>query len=239
MSTQRAKTRAVWNAVWFEHSLQDIAYGLRMLRRNPGFSLAVVLTLALGIGMNTALFSVIDAALLHHVAYPDANRLIWMAAYDTGYQSDEDHRLLPSDYAVFKQRALSFQSLAAYCNQDLALVYGGDSAVERVASITVDFWNISGAHPALGRLLAQGEPHTIVLTWRLFESRFASDPKVIGKTVSVDGHPFQIVGVLPENFRFLFPHFLYSDDERREIDAFIAIPNAGLNLSFAAYRGNN
>jgi hypothetical protein len=95
--------RAVWTAVWLEQWLQDGGYGWRMLRRNPAFSAAVVLTLALGIGMNSAMFSVMDAVLFRHLSYPDSERLIWVAQYDTDWQSETDNRLLPSDYAAFSR----------------------------------------------------------------------------------------------------------------------------------------
>ena len=225
-----------WSVVWFKQSIQDAAYALRIIRRNPGFGLAVILTLALGIGMNTAMFSVLDAVLLHRVPYPNADRLLWAASYDTAYESEVDRRLLLSDYSAFRQEARSFDSTAAYSNQDLALVYRGDSAAERIASITGDLWSMAGAKPALGRFFNSGEPSAIVLSWQLFERRFAGDPGVIGRTVAVSGHPFEIVGVLPATFRFLFPQFLYPDDERRDIDAYIAIPNAALNLPMSAYK---
>jgi len=123
-----------------------------MLRRNPAFSAAVVLMLALGIAMNTAMFTAIDAVLLHKVTYPDANPLMWIANYDSGYQSDSDLRVLPSDYAVLKRRASSFETMAAYNNEDLALVYHGEGAAERIPSVTRAFWEITGAAPKFGRL---------------------------------------------------------------------------------------
>src|ERR1035441_4579093 len=83
-----------WSVVWFEQWIQDARYGIRMLRRNRGFSMAVILALALGIGMNTAMFSVLDAELLHRVPYPNADRLLWAASYDTAYESEVDRRLL-------------------------------------------------------------------------------------------------------------------------------------------------
>ena len=176
--------RAVWSVVWFEQLIQDAAYGIRMFRRNGGFSMAVILTLALGIGMNTAMFSVLDAVLLRRVPYPDAGQLMWAASYDTAYESEVDGRLLPSNYSAFRQDAKSFESIAAYSNQDLALVYRGDGAAERIASITGDLWSMAGAKPALGRLFKPGEPGAIVLSWQLFERRFAGDPDAIGKTVA-------------------------------------------------------
>ena len=94
----REDTRAVWTVIWLEQWLQDIGYGLRMLRRDPGFSIAMALTLALGIGMNSAMFSVMDAALLRHVSYPDAERLTWVATYDTGWERDRKSTRLNSSH---------------------------------------------------------------------------------------------------------------------------------------------
>ena len=223
-------TRAVWNPVWLEQLLQDVRYGARMLRRNPVFTVVVILTLALGIGMNTAMFSVVNAVLLHPLAYRDANRLIWIAEYDRYYESEHDVWVTRSDYSTFKDQAHSFESIAAYGDQDLALVYRNDSSTERIASITGGFWNITGAKPYLGSLFKQGEPNTIVLSWALFERQFGSDPRVIGKALTVNGHPFTITGVLPKNFQFLFPQQWIPGDERRDIDAYIPIPNPVLTL---------
>jgi putative ABC transport system permease protein len=224
---------------WIERSLQDFGYACRMVRRNPGFSTAVVLTLALGIGMNTAMFSVVNAVFLRSLPYPDASRLIWIATYDAGYESEIDRRMLPSDYAALSRQGSSFEAMAAYTNQDLALVYAGDSDTERIASISGAFWSMTAAQPTLGRLFSADEPHSIVLSWRLFNRRFAGDPRVIGKTVTLDGYAFEITGVLPPYFRFLFPQFLYPDDDRRDIDAYISIPPAALRLPMSAYRGTN
>jgi putative ABC transport system permease protein len=231
--------RAVWTTLWLEQWLQDAGYGWRMLRRNPGFSTAVVLTLALGIGMNSAVFSVMDAVLFRHVSYPDSDRLIWVANYDTDWQSETDNRLLPSDYAAFRDQAQSFESMTAYSNEDLALMYAGEGATERIACVSREFWSTTGARPALGRFFGAGEPHAIVLAWELFQRRFDGNPNVIGRTVSLDGRPFAIVGILPPNFRLEFPQFLYPDDERKEIGAYIAVPNAAWHLPMTAYRAGN
>lgn len=128
--------RGVWTAVWLEQWLQDAGYGWRMLRRNPAFSAAVVLTLALGIGMNSAMFSVMDAVLFRHVSYPDSERLIWVAQYDTDWQSETDNRLLPSDYAAFRDQTQSFESMTAYTNADLGLMYAGEGETERIAYVS-------------------------------------------------------------------------------------------------------
>jgi hypothetical protein len=140
--------RAIWTVVWLEQWRQDAGYGLRILRRNPAFSTAVVLTLALGIGMNSAMFSVMDAVLFRHVSYPDSERLIWVAKYDTDWQSEADNRLLPSDYAAFRDQAQSFESMTAYTNADMGLMYAGEGGTERIAYVSREFWSMTGARPA-------------------------------------------------------------------------------------------
>ncbi len=221
-------TREVWSLVWLHQLLQDVRYGLRTLRRNPAFAAVVIFTLALAIGMNTAVFSVIDASLLQPLPYPNADRLVWLSDHgDWG-----DNMVSPAAYVLWRDAASSFESMVAYGNQDLALMSAGESTQERIASITDNFWSVTGAQPALGRLFRPGEPNMIVLSHALFERRFGSDPRVIGKTVTLNGHQFTIKGVLPGNFRFLFPQEWWSWDERRDIDAYIPLPGALLKLWF-------
>ncbi|HEY1337886.1 MAG TPA: ABC transporter permease, partial [Bryobacteraceae bacterium] len=217
-------TRAVWQAVWLEQFLQDVRYALRTLRHQPVFTLAVVATLALGIGMNTAVFSVLNTVLFRPLPYPDAGRLFWLANYNP--QTKSDNWVARTDYVAWKSEARSFERMTAYGNQDLSLVTGGEASQERIASITGDFWSIAGVQPAFGRLFDSGEPNVIVLGWSLFERRFGGDPGVVGKTVQLNGWPFTIAGVLPKNFRSLFPQQFVIGDESRDIDAYIPIPDA-------------
>jgi len=209
---------------FFEELWQDIRYGLRMLRRNPGFTTVVIVTLALGIGMNTAVFSVLNSVLLRSLAYPEADRLVWLANYDDYFKQDTWGSR--ADYLLWRDQARSFESMAAYGNQDLALVAADQASQERIASITGDFWSITGARPAFGRLFRSGEAGTIVLSHGLFERRFGGDSQVVGTSVSLNGHSFTVAGVLSEDSRFLFPQQWVSGAERREIDAYISIPDA-------------
>jgi predicted permease len=222
-------TRDTWGFRWLEELMQDLRYGLRQLKRNPGFTAVAILTLALGVGANTAIFSVVNAVLLKSLGYPHSDRLVWLADYDFKYGWG-DNWVLPAAYVQWRDGAHSFESMVGYANQDLALSTGGASDEERITSVTDGFWGITGAQPALGRLFGAGQPNTMVLSHSLFERRFGGDPQVIGKTVTVSGHPFTITGVLPEKFRFLFPQQSYRGDVVKEIDAYIPIPEPALKL---------
>lgn len=217
------ETAGVPALVWLEQSFQDVRYASRVLRRNPAYTTAIVLTLALGIGMNTAMFSVVNAVLLQPLRYPSPERLIYLT--NAGKGCNPDCMLSRADFALWRAQANSFEKMAAYGNEDVALVDADNSDTERIASVTRDFWDITGAKPALGQLFEPREPNTLVLTWALFERRFGSNPAILGKTIMADRHPFTIVGVLPKHFRFLFPQELWTGDELRDIDAFVPLPD--------------
>lgn len=221
----REETRDMWGWIVLEHLIQDVRYALRGMRRSPGLTATVVLSLALGIGMNTAVFSVVNAVILRPLSYPDDDRLAWLASVDPGWG---DLMTSPAAFALWRARAQSFDRMVGYMNQDLALISSGASSEERIASVTDGFWEVTGAQPALGRLFAAGESDTIVISHELLERRFGGDPRIIGKTVTVVGHPFMVVGVLPGDFQFLFPQLWAAGDERRPIDAYVPVPAAVL-----------
>lgn len=205
--------------------IQDLRFGLRMLRRSPGLTAVIMGTLAVAIGMNTAIFSVVHAALLRPLAYPGADRLVWLANH-----TEREHRDIHAGrgaYLAWKQQATSFEAMTGYGNDDLALVAGGEATQERVASIAGDFWQMTGARQAIGRLFGEAEPDGLVLSWRLFERRFGGDPSVVGRPVTLNGHSFTIVGVLAKDFRFAFPQ---QYEEGREIDGYIPIPQGLMTL---------
>jgi MacB-like periplasmic core domain len=174
---------------------QELRYGARMLGRNPGFTAVVIATLALGIGMTTAMFSVINGVLLKPLPYPNPDRLVWVSSYDPEWYSDSSFSR--SDYELWKGRAQLLNGFAAYGNEDRALVYRNEPSTVQIASITGDFWSICGAAPAVGRLFDDQERDTLVLSWNLFQNRFGGDARV-GNIVTVDGHAFTVVGVLPK-----------------------------------------
>ena len=221
----KERCRDVRSMRFLEELWKDVRYGLRMLRRNPGFTGVVIATLACGIGMNTALFSVINAVLLRQLAYPEADRLVWLADYDYLYEH-RDNYVSRAAYIQWREQAHSFEGMTGYGNQDLALIKGDQSSQERIASITGDFWNLVGARTVLGRLFSPTEGQMMVLSHALFQRRFGGDPRVIGDTVTVNGHTFTITGVLSADFRFVFPQQFVNGDEVRDIDAYIPLPDA-------------
>ena len=213
-------TRAVWRRVWLEQLLQDIRYGLRMLVRNPGFAAVVVLTLALGIGMNTAVFSVVNAVLLRPLACPHPERLVWIGDYDPNIKAST---VDSPDFCFWREHARSYTGMAAYGPQQAAMVTPRDAQQVSGVAIAGDFWALTGARPALGRLFGPQEQDTVVLAWNLFESQFAADPHVVGLSVAVDGRPVTITGVLPKDFRFQFPMW-WQALEPRPVDGYFPLP---------------
>ena len=208
--------------------LQDLRYGLRWLRRNPTFSLIVAATFALGIGMNTTVFSVANAVLFRGVPYPNSQRLVWMTNFSR--MANRDIFTAQAEYLFWKTHARSFAGMTAYGDDDFALVAGGQASQERIACVTGDFWSITGAEAAAGRLFGERQANQLVLSWPLYERRFGGDRRVMGTTVTLGGHPFQVVGVLPRDFRFALPQQYIPGDEVRGIDGYIAIPDGVLSL---------
>ncbi|MEX2261343.1 MAG: ABC transporter permease [Bryobacteraceae bacterium] len=214
------QTREVWSRVWCEQLLQDVRYGFRMLRRNPGFTLVVILTLALGIGMNTAVFSVVNTVLLRPLAYPNPERLVWLADYDPNLKRDV---VVLSEFYEWRARAQSYTAMAAYGYQQVAMETSKEAIQVSGVAIAGDFWTITGARPALGRLFGPEEQDAAVLSWDLFERQFAADPRVVGASVSLDGRPVTVTGVLPKSFRFQFPRWWLAT-QPQPVEAYVPLP---------------
>jgi len=182
--------------------LQDVRYALRTLAQSPAFTLVVVLTLALGIGANTAIFSVVKGVLLTSLPYKDPSRL--MVVWESNGTSTRNV-VNPANYMDWHDRATSFSGLALL--SWAGLTFTGDHA-ERVAgrAVTPDFFAVLGATPLLGRTFNEEEsrpnsPRVIVLSEALWRRRFGADPAVVGRAVPVAGGTARVVGVMPASFR--------------------------------------
>src|SRR2546423_4835718 len=159
--------------LWGRQLLQDTHYGLRSLRFNPGFSALVILILALGIGMNTAVFSIVNAVVLNPLPYPYGERIVWMVTHSSFSLGD---MVAVADFQDLQERSRSFEKMALYGYQNQAIQRAGDTLRIRVASVSGDFWNILGARAAAGRLFDPDERNSIVLSNGLFMRFFGGYP---------------------------------------------------------------
>ncbi len=197
-------SRAVWRWPSLDRLSQDLRYALRTLLRDPAFAAVVVLTLAIGIGANTAIFSVVNTVLIQPLPYPAPERLVWIATHgpdSAGYEG-----AMGPDYFDWREQAHSFDAMMAYEEADQTMAADTGAYQAHTASVSGDFWTITGTRPILGRAFSQDEPNSVVLSYAFFEQRFAGDPAIIGRQVTLDGDPATIVGVLPADFRFFLPH---------------------------------
>ena len=181
---------------------QDLVYTGRALRRAPGFALTAILVVALGIGANTAAFSVADFVLLRPLPFPHPEQLVKVWARTPGYGRME---LSPPNYRDFKKAATSFSGFGAYSNGAANLVTGGEPRRVSTAEITHDLLSVVGVRPLMGRLFTAADTiasETIVISYDLWQTQFGGDGSAIGKRVDIDGRPFTVIGVMPPDFHF-------------------------------------
>jgi predicted permease len=194
---------------FFETLLQDIRFAFRMLRKSPGFTAVAVLTLALGIGANTAIFSVVDAILLKPLPYPNANRLaIVLASFGN------EHRAPAAgyDFLQIHQHSRLFEQVGGVWVTNGSITGTSDPQPEAIkqADVTGDFLSLLCPRPALGRLFtpqdaAPNSSTAIIISNGLWHRKFGADPQIIGKPLRIGDESLTILGVLPQNFRLIFP----------------------------------
>ncbi|HYL61550.1 MAG TPA: ABC transporter permease, partial [Candidatus Methylomirabilis sp.] len=192
--------------------IQDLKYGLRMLGKAPGFTLVAVLTLALGIGANTAIFSVVYAALLRPLPYFQPNRLITLTQSrgQDSAEADQIRRSWNSSYPDFQDWAAqskSIQPLAGFGGDGFLFNGVGEPQLLDAAQASTNFFSMLGVKPMLGRDFAAGEdvpnnPKVAMLTYGFWRSQFGGDPNAVGRTITLDGNAVTIIGVLPRTFEF-------------------------------------
>jgi predicted permease len=202
---RRRLRRAGWADAW-ESWWQDVRFAWRALRRQPGFSAAVLLTIALGVGATGAVFTVADAALLRPLPYADPEGLVhlWRTHVEA---PDARGDFSYPEYQDLQARGRAFSAVAGYHSNRIVLGEGDRPQVLWTGKTSANFFGVLGVQPALGRLFAPGEdaagaPRVVVLSHAIWASRFASDPGVVGRAVQLDGAPYTVVGVLPASFQF-------------------------------------
>ena len=198
-------TRDMWGWVFWETLLQDISYGVRSLRRRPGFTIAAGLSLALGIGVTTAIFTVLNAVALRPLPYADADRLLWMTQILKKNSTDEV--TLTEHFLEWRLQNQTFTDLAGYNYQTRNLTGRDEPRQLLTAKASASLLPLLGIQPVLGRnFLKQedykGRDQVALLGNALWQQQFGGNPKIIGQTITLDDTPFTIVGVLPPDFVF-------------------------------------
>jgi len=202
----KQETREARRGILLETLFQDLRYAVRMLRKNPGFTIAAVITLALGIGANTAIFSIVDAALLRPLPFKDSSRILSVSTKTAMFPTFS----LGNSWPAFQQirlQAASLEESAVYTQSDKTLTGQGAPAQLIVTSVSDGFFEELGATALQGRLLnladqKPGQNFVAVLSNWLWRTRFAADPAVLGRALVLDKQPYTVVGVAARNFDF-------------------------------------
>lgn len=184
--------------------LKDIRYGIRSLARHPGFTTVALLTLALGIGANTAIFSVVNAVLIRPLPFEDPERIVWL--WDTLPQLPTAPTSLP-EFLDWKEQSRSFEHLAAFQNGNMFLDTGDGTEDVPVGLVAPEMFSLFKVSPILGRTFTDEETmpgrfRVAVLGHSLWQTRFGSDPSVLGRTIQLNGRPYTIIGVMSAGFSF-------------------------------------
>ena len=207
-TTQLRETHhELWGLPLTETLAQDARYALRTLWRAKWISLAAVATLALGIGANTALFSVVDTVLLRSLPFPKPDRLMIVAQRDPHTSARTDF-FAPTTFFDWRSQNHSFESMAAMDSLNVTLTGHGDPIELAAQSVSANFLDVLGVRPVLGRNFRPDEElpnrnNEVLMSYALWQSRFGGSPAVIGQSVTLAGFPFTVIGVLPRDFEFL------------------------------------
>jgi predicted permease len=227
-TTISERGREAWGWRWLEDFVGDLKFGARMLRKNPGFAATAILTLALGIGANTAIFSVVNAVLLQPLPYRDPGRLVWAGEFDPHMNDDA----MPNpEYTNWALNNHTFEAMGA-------LGFGGPTSLTQAGvpeqigsgSVTPSLLEILGVQPQLGRWFTAAEglpggPAAVILTDSLWRRKFNADPRIVGKGITLDQEVYNVVGVMPASFKF--PQRGFNPDV---IDSFQLAPKVDWNV---------
>jgi predicted permease len=197
-------TRQMWGWVWLEQLIQDLRYGLRSLRRAPGFTIVAVLTLGLGIGATTTIFSMVNAILLRQLPFKNPEQLV---AVDSKRTDTGKHPFTIPDFIDYRDQNQTLEQLAAFANWSASLTGSGEAERVQGMRISANAFQLLGVEAVAGRALipeddTPGRQHVVVLSHGLWQRRFGADPRLVGQTLLLNGNSYTIVGVLPPQFIF-------------------------------------
>jgi putative ABC transport system permease protein len=203
---------AFWDALWLqrqrleEDMFQDLRFGLRMLMKNPGFTLVAVLTLALGIGANTAIFSVVNALILRPLPYPDSERLVWVE--EVSKKTNNSQPAWGAHFLDWQEHSQTLESIAAQDGGTRTLTGAGEPERVEVGQISASFLQLLGVQPLPGGRnfsAAEDKPggdRVAILSHALWQRRYNGNQDIVGRSVTLNDANFTVIGVAPENFRY-------------------------------------
>jgi predicted permease len=228
-------TREMWGWASFERLMQDLRYGLRVLLKSPGFAAVAILTLALGIGANTALFSVVNGVLFNPLPYPHPEQLVWLAESKPNFVTGS---ISFPNFQDWQKSNQTFTSMGLSRGYSYNLTGLGEAEQLRARLISSGFFDVLGVSPAIGRSFALGEDAIGVapiamISGGLWKRKFGSSPEVVGKSLTLNGKAYTIVGVIPASFELSLGGF-------HDIDVYVPIgqwnnpllPKRGAGLGF-------
>jgi len=189
---------------WLHSIAGDCRYGIRQLLKNPGFAAVAIMTLALGVGANTALFTVVNGVLLNPLPYPRPDELVSLAQKLPPF---EQFAISYPDFLDWGRMNHTFQALAAYRQNNFNLTGSGEAQRLKATQVSASFFSLLGVNLVLGRNFLpeedrRGAAHVVMLSASLWKSRFGGSPAILGKTLTLDGEAYTVVGVVPESFYF-------------------------------------
>jgi putative ABC transport system permease protein len=209
-----------------EGVFQDIRFGLRQMRKNPGFTAVVVITLALGIGANTAIFSVVNGVLLRPLQFRDPDRLVrvWHVPPAASFPGMTTFSVSAANYVDWERQNHVFERMAIYTGRGFTLTGSGNAESVEASPVSPGFFSTLGVQPILGRTLLPeedqvGRSNVVVLSHRFWQEHFGSNTGIVGRDISLDGHNYLVAGVMPASFRYpdfaqLWTPMAWTDQER-------------------------
>jgi putative ABC transport system permease protein len=208
----RRSVGAFWDALLLQprrledEMFQDLRFGLRMLLKHKGFTAIAILTLSLGVGANTAIFSIVNAVLLRPLPFAEPERLLWFGGW---VGNDKEQGVTPADFLDYREQCQSFMQIAASVSDGIPMNLSGGGEPERIKGgyVTANYLDVFGVKPALGRTFAaeeglEGGDRAVVLSHALWERRFGADPSIINQTITLDKRNATVIGVMPPQFQY-------------------------------------
>jgi len=208
----RRSVGAFWDALLLQpkrledEMFQDLRFGLRMLLKHKGFTAIAILTLSLGVGANTAIFSIVNAVLLRPLPFAEPERLLWFGGW---VGADKEQGVTPADFLDYREQCQSFTQIAASVSDGIPMNLSGGGEPERIkgGNVTANYLDVFGVKPALGRTFVaeeglEGNERGVVLSYALWQRRFGADPSILNQKITLDNRKVTVIGVMPPQFQY-------------------------------------